>query len=47
MSGRGSNCTTDDLSPGTDNRLDEEVVAAAACTGGNIVNSVVEAAEFT
>ena len=46
MSGRGSNRTTEDLSPGTDSRLDK-AVAAAACAGGKIVNSVVEAAEFT
>lgn len=47
MSGRGSNRTTEDLSPGTDSWLDEEVAAEAVCTGGNIVNSVVDAAEFT
>jgi len=46
MSGRGSNRTTEDLSPGTDSRLDEGL-AAAACAGGNIVNSVLEAAAFT
>jgi hypothetical protein len=27
--------------------LDDEAVVATACAGGNIVNSVVEAAEFT
>jgi hypothetical protein len=47
MSGKGSNRTTEDLSPGTDSWLDEEVVTAAVCPGGNIVNSVVDAAEFT
>jgi hypothetical protein len=48
MSGRGSNRTTEDLSPGTDSRLDDVAVVTAACAGGNIVNSVVAAvAEFT
>jgi hypothetical protein len=49
MSGRGSNRTTEDLSPGTDSRFDDVAVVSAACAGGNIVNSVVvaAAAEFT
>lgn len=47
MSGRGSNRTTDDLSPGTDSWFDDEALVMAVCVGGNIVNSVVDATEFT
>lgn len=47
MSGRGSNRTTDDLSPGTDSWFDDEALVTTVCVGGNIVNSVVEATEFT